>query len=227
GFGTGNALVLDGKKDSSWVIPISIIDPWVANEENFSAIYLCLNPASLNPADSLWLTFDLKQLYKDAAANTNLRITVNGQQLGATYRPPFSGGVATWRKVKVNLGAYRNLPNIQIGLESSVMEEYANGTGTANLIDNLRLSKSAISGQPKELLQSQLSVFPNPSAGIFQVNMPQGIYQIEVQDLTGRSILKQTTTGAAQLNLNQAAKGIYLLKVTSEAGIATKRLVVQ
>ena len=68
---------------------LATIDPWTNNPDHFSAIYMCVNPAGGAATDSLWLTFDLKQLFKTANANTNFRVTVNGTQVGSTYRPPF------------------------------------------------------------------------------------------------------------------------------------------
>ncbi len=74
-----------------------------------------------------------------------------------------------------------------------------------------------------------VSIYPNPSKGFFQVVLPAGqVYEIVVMDLTGKVISKQTTKEAkTQLDLNQAAKGIYLLKLVSEGKTATRKLIVE
>ncbi len=139
------------------------------------------------------MTFDLKQLFKTANANTNFRVTINGTQVGPTYRPPFDptnpATPNTWRRIKVNLFAYKNLPTILIGLESSVKEEFANGTGTANLIDNVTIVRrlATPTGVKENDLSSQLNVFPNPGNGMFNIDLPTGkTYELEVTDLTGK-----------------------------------------
>jgi hypothetical protein len=152
-------------------------------------------------------------------------------QVGPTYKPPFNpNDPATpiaWKHVKVNLTQFKNLTGIQIGLESSVREEYANGTGTANLIDNIMIRRSIV-GMKENLLAGQLHVFPNPSNGNFSVSLPAGkAYSLEVTDLTGKIIQKLTANGETNLKLDNTAKGIYLLKVTSEGATAVRKLIVE
>jgi hypothetical protein len=234
GTGSTKGLIMDGVANTNWNPPAGLTDPWTSNPDNFSAAYICLSPAGGAASDSLWLTFDLKQLFKTAAPNTNFRVTVNGTQVGPTYRPPFSGtgGTTNWTKVKTDLIAYKNDPFVRIGLESSVGEEYANGTGTANLIDNIsilrRLVVSSPTGVKENTFASQLHVFPNPSKGNFFVSLENGTdYTLKVTDLTGKIILSQKAKGDAKLNLEGAAKGIYLLNVTSENGSTVRKLIVE
>ncbi|KAA9333612.1 T9SS type A sorting domain-containing protein [Adhaeribacter soli] len=240
-FGTTSTegMIMDATSATGWTIPAGPTNPWTNNLDNFAGTYLCFNPTSNGQNDSLWLYFDLKQLYKGASANTNFRVTVNGTPVGGnqttpanTYRPPFSGtgGTTNWTPIKISLLQYANLPNIQIGFESSVSEPYANGTGTANLIDNIRIRRVAASpsGVSKGLLAGQVNVYPNPSAGIFQVSLPEGkVYQLEVTDLTGRRILSKETRDNTSLDLSKAAKGIYLLKVTTQGASTMKKIIVE
>ncbi|WP_191907005.1 CARDB domain-containing protein [Adhaeribacter soli] len=240
-FGTTSTegMIMDATSATGWTIPAGPTNPWTNNLDNFAGTYLCFNPTSNGQNDSLWLYFDLKQLYKGASANTNFRVTVNGTPVGGnqttpanTYRPPFTGtgGTTNWTPIKISLLQYANLPNIQIGFESSVSEPYANGTGTANLIDNIRIRRVATTttGISKGLLAGQVNVYPNPSAGIFQVSLPEGkVYQLEVTDLTGRRILSKETRDNTSLDLSKAAKGIYLLKVTTQGASTMKKIIVE
>jgi hypothetical protein len=237
-FGTGSTkgIMMDGVDHAGWVAPAGVMDPWTVNPGNFAGAYICFNPAGGMATDSLWLTFDLKMLFKSGNINTNFRVTVNGTQVGSTYRPPFDptnpATPIAWKKIKVNLFAYKNDPTVMIGLESSVKEEFANGTGTANLLDNVsilrRLVVSSPTGVKENTLASQLHVFPNPSNGNFFVSLENGMdYTLKVTDLTGKVILSQKARGDAKLNLESAAKGIYLLNVTSENGAAVRKLIVE
>jgi hypothetical protein len=221
-------MIMEGVDDPSWLVPVGVTDPWTNNLNNFSAAYICFNPSGGSATDSLWLTFDLKQTFKTANANTNFRVTVNGTQVGPTYRPPFSGTPITWTSYKVDLTAFKNQAGIQVGLESNVKEAYANGAGTANLVDNVMIKRRIISGTKADVLATKLSVYPNPSNGNFNVSLENGkAYSLDVTDLAGKSILKQTAKGDTQLKLENAAKGIYLLKVSSEGATTVRKLIVE
>ncbi|MFC5271461.1 T9SS type A sorting domain-containing protein [Adhaeribacter terreus] len=236
GNGTGKGLIMDGVADPSWVIPVGILDPWANNNDNFSAVYICLGPTNIGQ-DSLRLTFDLKQFYKTTHYNTNFRVTVNGNQIGQTFRPPFGGYSATtpasWQTIVIDLTPYKNKGGIQIGLESSVKEGFDNTNGTANVIDNIEVQRIAfIEGIKENILQNNVVVFPNPSNSLFNLKVPTTTrnYSVEVTDLTGKLVKQQTVTnnsGTTQLNLNGTAKGIYILKIASEGNVATRKLIVE
>ena len=222
-------MIMDGKSSPNWVTPGGGTTPWTANPVHFSATYFCFNPPSGKPNDTLWLAFDLKQLYKTSPNNTNFRITVNGQQVGPTY-----SGNNSWTRISQDFSAFLSSSAIEIGLESSVMEEYNNGNGTANLIDNMEVERIAarqISGGVEvNSLRNSLAIFPNPSKGTFKVSLPKDqTYQLEVTDLTGKVISKQVirNSNTAQLNLQEQAKGVYLLKITSEGNSAVQKLIVE
>ncbi|MBK0401890.1 T9SS type A sorting domain-containing protein [Adhaeribacter sp. BT258] len=229
GAGSTKGIIMDGVNHSSWTIPTGITDPWMNNLENISALYICFDPGSTNPKDSLLLTFDLKQLYKTANANTNLRILADGVQIGQTYRPPFTGTPISWKKIRVDLSNYQNRNGLQLVIESNVKEPYAAGAGTANLIDNIEIRRVVYTGVKDATLSAQLNVFPNPSNGIFNVELPQGKnYELVVTDLTGKVLKKYPAKGGAnQLNLEGTAKGVYLLKVRGEKGAAVRKLIVE
>ncbi|MBK0404883.1 T9SS type A sorting domain-containing protein [Adhaeribacter sp. BT258] len=228
-FGAGSkGMIMEGFADSSWTIPGGTIDPWLENPENFAGAYFCFTPTGFLPTDSLWLEFELKQLFKIANVNTNFRVTVNGNQVGATYRPPFGGGPAIWQHVKILLTAFISQGTMQIGLESSVKESYANGNGTANLIDNVRVSGNPTNGTKENILQDLVVVYPNPSSGIFNLRLPASTqkYTLEITDLAGKIIREQIVAGGnVQLELTDLARGIYILKINGAAGSATRKLI--
>ncbi|HSI91135.1 MAG TPA: hypothetical protein VK927_08460, partial [Adhaeribacter sp.] len=181
GSSSAKGLIMDGKNHSGWVIPVGVTNPWNNNPTNHAVARICIDPRGGNPTDPLWLSFDLKQLFKNVAANTNFRVVVNGTPIGGnvtnpanTYQPPFSGTPIAWQRINLDLSALKNQPSIEIAFESSVKEEFANGTGTANLIDNIRVLRSSPLSTASALSTSQVQVYPNPSAGIFTVTAPAG-----------------------------------------------------
>ncbi|MFC5270636.1 T9SS type A sorting domain-containing protein [Adhaeribacter terreus] len=243
GTGSTKGMIMEGIDNSSWEVPVGITDPWTSNPDFYSAIRMCLD-ATASGNDSIVMTFDLKQLFKTTHYNTNFRVTVNGKQvpvyengkLKNTLNPPFGGYDslgAQWKSIRVDLTPYKNTGVIQIGFGSSVREGYQNGTGTANLIDNIRIRTVAgPTGVKENILQSNVVVFPNPSNGLFNLKVPTTTrnYSVEVMDLTGKLVKQQTVTnnaGTTQLNLNGTAKGIYILKIASEGNVATRKLIVE
>lgn len=222
---TGKGLIMDGRTSTTWAMPVTG-DPWTQNPDHLATAKMCINPAGGNASDPLWLSFKLKQLYKNANANTNFRVLVNGVQVGTTYRPPFSGTPIAWQQVNVNLTSYKNLPMIEIAFESNVMEAFNNGAGTANLLDDIQVLRRNPTGTKNELAAQQVTIFPNPSSGAFTLTAPFTAYQLEITDLTGKIILQQkATTKQTLINLPDAAKGIYLLKISDGKSLVTRKLV--
>ena len=65
---------------------------------------------------------------------------------------------------------------------------------------------------------SSLKVYPNPSTGIFTIATQENV-TVEVYDLVGKAIVKQTITiGSKSIDISNYASGIYLLKATNTSG---------
>lgn len=78
-------------------------------------------------------------------------------------------------------------------------------------------------GMESPLAGSQLSVFPNPSNGIFNISSPD--CKVEVCDLMGNVILK--TNNETTLDLTGQPKGIYVIKIQSMGGSSIQKVVLQ
>jgi parallel beta-helix repeat protein len=230
GAGSAKGMIMDGVDRAGWVIPGGASNPWSLNPENFAGAYICLSTANASPNDTLRMRFDLMQLFKASNANTNFRVTVNGTQVGPTYRPPFTGGTPVWQKITVDLSAYLNQPTLQVGFESSVKEAFANGTGTANLLDNIEILRiTGPTGLKENALQHKVVVYPNPSTGLFHLTLPEGnACDLTISDLSGKVIRTQKASAENnQLDLSGTAKGIYLLKITNSEGSAVRKLIIE
>ena len=84
---------------------------------------------------------------------------------------------------------------------------------------------SSFTGQP-------ITVFPNPSSGLFQLQAAvQGPVQLKVYDLTGRIIHSERTSASAgwthTLDLGHLLPGGYILRMQSDQGMATTRLIIE
>lgn len=74
------------------------------------------------------------------------------------------------------------------------------------------------------------AVYPNPSAGVFQINSRvQGAMQVTVTDITGKLIKNLTFDNLtpATIDLSNVVSGIYLAKISVNGSSVTKKLVVE
>lgn len=62
---------------------------------------------------------------------------------------------------------------------------------------------------------SKVTVYPNPTFGIFNVDSELNIAQIEVFNATGQKVL---TTANKEINLQNAANGLYFVTITTNEG---------
>jgi PKD repeat protein len=80
-----------------------------------------------------------------------------------------------------------------------------------------------------EIQYQEISVFPNPTNSFVTVSSNLGIInKIEVFDITGRSVYNNdVSTKSIQLDVSSLEKGIYLIRIETELGLAVKKLQVQ
>jgi hypothetical protein len=89
----------------------------------------------------------------------------------------------------------------------------------------------AVTGVKEDLNSKLVSVFPNPSNGIFKISANElkgNSLKFEVRDLQGK--LVHTANGPkenATLNLSNIASGVYMLTVSTEVELTVKRIVVE
>jgi hypothetical protein len=79
-------------------------------------------------------------------------------------------------------------------------------------------------------LTAGFSVFPNPSAGHVQVEVPPGFGQFEVQllDAQGRLVRRHAGSGRHfNMELVGLAEGLYLVRLVGSMGVLTRPVVVQ
>ena len=64
--------------------------------------------------------------------------------------------------------------------------------------------------------KTEISVFPNPSNGIFKIKSNKNA-NLEIYDILGKQILTQnTSTGESNIDLSSCSSGIYFMKIISE-----------
>ena len=141
--------------------------------------------------------------------------------------------------------AFDRINNILYGalyVETDVPYTYSGGiytinttTGAATLVVEVfdQLAGLAIPyilhGEPQtvsEIHTNQVTVYPNPSNGIINVQVSEKSI-ITLVDLTGRVIATYQVNGNETVSFNQTAAGIYILKVESKNQVSTHKLIIQ
>ena len=88
---------------------------------------------------------------------------------------------------------------------------------SGNRIKRSPISQTSIIEVEKENDSFKLKIFPNPTSGLFNINIT-GIetkFQVEIFNMVGSSILKREySEKTVSINISNYPAGVYLLKVT-------------
>ena len=90
---------------------------------------------------------------------------------------------------------------------------YSNFGGGINNLNNQKKNINPASGKA----ENGISIFPNPTTGIFVVKHPSEIKEFEILDMYGKSLLKVLNYGLTQsrFNLSNLPAGLYLLRIAN------------
>ena len=119
------------------------------------------------------------------------------------------------------------------GYGTSQIGQYTDGSATAYHV--IQSSVAAKSGKTVASVTSEekveLSVFPNPSNGIFYIKVfDKKQINILVLDMAGKVIeskdINENTGDAIQINVANAAKGTYMVRDEADGQVFTEKLVI-
>ena len=91
-------------------------------------------------------------------------------------------------------------------------------------------SPMAVTGLSATTFESSLQVWPNPAEGqLFVKSDIAGRAVIDLIDMTGRTVstTDANLAGTTTLDLNSYTAGVYMLRVSSDQGVVTKRIVIK
>jgi len=112
-----------------------------------------------------------------------------------------------------------NLTNIVV---DNVSYSTANWT---NVDAGVAFTTDATLGVNDNILNTKVSVYPNPTNGLLQINIPAGyqLKQISVYDITGKQV-KYSNSDSNTLDIGNLSEGFYLLKISTDKGLVTKKV---
>lgn len=115
------------------------------------------------------------------------------------------------------------------GYLASIACEINNPTLPADIgfADSIFIIDLAVSDEMgvEEVLTSKISVYPNPAVDVVNVQLPAGMEVLSstIVDVTGKSMNAQFVNG--QINVSDLASGIYFLKLETNQGAYTQKVV--
>jgi hypothetical protein len=98
-------------------------------------------------------------------------------------------------------------------------------TATVLLFDTLDISSQL---STNSFLASKLSVYPNPATNVVNISSTVNatINSVEMTDLNGRIVMtKSVNATQGQIAIGDLATGIYMMKISTDQGIATKKII--
>jgi len=81
----------------------------------------------------------------------------------------------------------------------------------------------------EDINANNVQIYPNPTTGLIRIqNSEHSIKNVSVFDIYGREVLKQEVgSQKTDVDLSQQAKGIYIIKVRTERGVAVEKIVLE
>ena len=71
--------------------------------------------------------------------------------------------------------------------------------------------------------EADIKVYPNPTAAILNVKSPNiSLENITIFDLLGKEVMN---TNQTKINVSNLKSGVYLIKISTDSGVLTKRFI--
>lgn len=146
-----------------------------------------------------------------------IRVTMEDRVLKKTFDYSL-GRSAQSRNYQIHEG------NTLIQLSESVAGTHIRSGDFVN-----RYSHTVVTGL-RDMENSTISVYPNPTNGKFTINSNSTISSVEIYNLLGARIpadIKLNQQVSCEIDLSGQARGIYLIKINKEGNNSTRKIVVQ
>lgn len=93
--------------------------------------------------------------------------------------------------------------------------------GDAMLIDDIRVGETSGIDNAAAI---DINIYPNPASEVLNI-VADGVRLVEMLDVNGRVVLESRIGGA--IDLSSLASGVYMVRVTTDAGVSTEKVVKQ
>lgn len=126
-----------------------------------------------------------------------------------------------WTEYTINLDQYAN-QDVYIAIH------YLTNDAFALLVDDFSVTADGVAGVNQNLA-SKLSVYPNPANNVVNIDNNENILvsAVSIVDLNGRTVKSVKFDGVsnAQINISDLSSGMYMMNISSDKGMTTKKIV--
>jgi hypothetical protein len=82
-----------------------------------------------------------------------------------------------------------------------------------------------ITGFEESLRANNLNVYPNPVKGVLHLSIDNKVNQVQLMTLTGKVVL--SVLGVSSLDLSMLKAGQYILRISTDQQLITKKIIKQ
>ena len=136
-----------------------------------------------------------------------------------------------WGQSVINLSSLGVVANSSIKLRWEFGSDGCNGNDGWYIDDIVIYNCSqTLSINDLDFLNKNINIYPNPSEGVFTIKMKNILdFHYEIFDISGKLITNKidVTVNSFEINLSKYSKGIYFLKLQSNKGVITKKLIIK
>ena len=173
---------------------------------DFPGAEICAFAVPYTPEDTYTVTFNVDDGIDPIE---NAEVVIDGQTLYTN-----ASGVAT---IELADDAY------PYTVDFGTCDQYTEIVTVAGAAVAEDVSMTCPTGIDEQIGQG-ISIFPNPSTGVFNVNVENN-FNLEVLDITGKVINTQVISGNSTVEINSA--GVYFFRFSNENSSVTQRVIVQ
>ena len=199
---------------------------YLGNESSYTGWTLAGSLAAVTPLCALSCPIPVTPI------NIPINLTIPmGQRYG--FYVTMTAGTGT-------LESHSNLVEGSIGAQDAMITLYTGkgqgsigaftGVLTASLTFQGTIQYSCVTSVAEELSTNQVSVFPNPSSGIFTLQSTEEITAIEIYNVLGENIsplsFRREAGGEVEIDLSAQPKGIYFIKVQSGDKVSSQKIII-
>jgi hypothetical protein len=122
-------------------------------------------------------------------------------------------------------GSSSSVPNWIFSTSSTkVLPAAFNGWDGINAVYG-GLNPTAASLSIDDVFASKVSIYPNPAQEFVTISSSVEINKAEVYNLLGKRVINSSKLSNNNLDISSLSKGVYMLKLTSENALATKKII--